>query len=328
MQARFPEGPDSLTVPLPDAFERWRDLYLHSGFQKFLVFAAVALTLYAILRIARRQINRQIDDVNRRHILRKWIGYGYIVLIITFGAALFADFLSGLGTVLAVLFAGIAIALQDVLKSIVGWLYLSSRSGIEVGSRVEVNGITGDVIDIGVLKTTMLEIGNLVFGRQATGRLVTVPNYMMLADSVLFSGIDNPFVWQEIQVTVTYESDWERAEAIMRTAAEEMHAEIAPELDQGFRRLERRYAFKYGALTPIVYVTMGPSGVELTLRYLIHVRRWRGSEDRVSRQVLTALRREPGISIAYTAYRLHRVDGSAAGSGAMRGAGPQDLPGG
>lgn len=324
MQATLPEAPDSLTVPLPDAFERWRDLYLHTGFQKVLVFAAIALTLYAVLRIVRRQVNSQIDDVNRRHILRKWISYGYIVLVMAFGVALFADFLSGLGTVLAVLFAGIAIALQDVLKSVVGWLYLSSRSGIEVGSRVEVNGITGDVIDIGVLKTTMLEIGNLVYGRQASGRLVTVPNYMMLADSVLFSGIDNPFVWQEIQVVVTYESDWERAETIMRSAAEDLHAEVAPELDQGFRRLERRYAFKYGALTPIVYVTMGRSGVELTLRYLIHVRRWRGSEDRVSRQVLRALREDPSISIAYTAYRLHRMDGSTAGSGSMGGPGPPE----
>lgn len=310
MQATLPDGPDSLTVPLPEAFERWRDLYLHGGFQKVLVFLAFAVVLYVVVRVVRRQVGGQIEDVNRRHIFRKWAGYAYIALLVAFGAAIFADFLSGLGTLLAVLMAGVAIALQDVLKSIVGWIYLSGRSGVEVGSRVEVNGMMGDVIDVGVLKTTMLEIGNMVYGRQATGRLVTVPNYLMLSDSVLISGMDNPFGWQEVRVTITFDSDWRRAEAIMQTAADELHTEFAPDLDQGFRRLERRFAFKYGALTPIVYVTLGGSGVELTLRYLVPIRRWRGSEDRISREILDALAREPRISIAHTAYRLYRGAGA------------------
>lgn len=319
MQVRLPEGPDTLTLPIPDALERWRDLYLEGGLQKVLVFFAFATLLYAVLWIVRRRIGVHIEDVNRRHTLRKWMGYAYIVLVVALGVAIFADFLAGLGTVLALLMAGIAIALQDVLKSIVGWIYLSGRSGVEVGSRVEVGGKVGDVIDVGVLKTTMLEIGNQVFGKQATGRLITVPNYRMLSESVLLSGEDNPFLWQEVRITVTYGSDWKRAEEILKQTGDELYADIAPELDQGFQRLEQRFAFKYGATTPIVYVTLGPSGVELTLRYLVHMRRWRGSEDRVSRGVLEALMREPNISIAYTAYRLHRMDGAPVGGSAGGG---------
>lgn len=319
IQPGFPQGPDSINVPLPDAFERWRDLYLHGGLQKVLVFIAVALLLYVIARLVRRALGEHIDDVNRRHIVRKWIGYAYFALLVAFAVAIFADFLTGLGTVIAVLLAGVAIALQDVLKSVVGWLYLSSRSGIEVGTRVEVNGRTGDVIDIGVLKTTMLEVGNLVYGFQASGRLVTIPNYQMLSEATVISGGISPFVWQEVRVMVTFESDWHRAEEILKAAGEELHAEIAPALEEGFRSLERRYAFKYGTRTPIVYITIGDSGVQLTLRYMVNVRRRRGSEDRVSRLVLDRLLIEPSIELAYPTYRIYR-------QGEARSGGPKAPP--
>ena len=309
IQASLPtSAPDSVQIPIPEAVERWRDLYLHDAGEKLVVFLVFAVLLYLLARLARRVVGENIQDVNRRHGLRKWIGYGYALLLVAFAVALFADFLAGLGTVLALLLAGIAVALQDILKSVVGWLYLSSRAGVSVGSRVEVNGVRGDVIDVGVLKTTVLEVGGeMVFGLQSTGRLITIPNYQMLSEAVVVSGQENPFTWQELRITITYESDWQRAEQILREIGDELHTEIAPELEQGFRRLERRYAFKYGTLTPIVYVTLGDSGVELTLRFLAHARRRRGSVDRVSRRVLAALTENPAVELAYPTYRMFRL---------------------
>ncbi len=303
-------GTDSIEiqVPLPEGFERWRDIYLHDSSQKLLVFLAFAVLFYLLSRLVQRQVGQSIKDVNLRHTLRKWIKYSYVILLFLTGISLFADALAGLGTVLALMIAGIAVSLQDVLKSVVGWIYLSTRSvGVQIGSRVEVGGVTGDVIDIGLLKTTMLEVGNLVYGRQSTGRLVTVPNYLMLSANVFSASTENPFVWQELKIEVTYESDWERAETVMREIASELHAEIAPELERGFRHLERRYAFKYGTLTPIVYVAIAASGVELTLRFLTHIRRRRGSMDRASRRVLAAFAREPDVELAYPTYRMFRL---------------------
>ncbi|MEX2570704.1 MAG: mechanosensitive ion channel domain-containing protein [Gemmatimonadota bacterium] len=303
--------PDSLTidVPLPGALEQWRDIYLHSAIEKLVVFVLFVVFFYILARLAKRAIGRHIEDVNRSHVLRKWVTYAFVVLLLLVAVALFADWLTGLGTVLALMVAGIAVALQDVLKSIVGWIYMSSRSGVEIGSRIEVNGIVGDVIDIGVLKTTMLEVGGaLVYGRQSTGRLVTVPNYRMLSDAVLIAPGSSPYVWQEVLTRLTFESDWRRAEEIMREIGDEIHIEVAPGLERSFRHLERRYAFKHGALTPIVYVTIGTSGVELALRFLVQVRRRRGAVDHASRRLLAALAREPNIRIAYTTYRVYRPD--------------------
>jgi small-conductance mechanosensitive channel len=300
--------PDTLTfdLPFPAGIERWRDLYLYDFSQKLLVFLVLAAVIYLIARISRQVISRQVPDINRRHTLRKWTGYSAGILLIFIAVALFADALTGLGTIFAVILAGVAIALQDLLKSFVGWIYISGRTGVEVGSRVEVEGVVGDVIDIGVLKTTLLEIGNLVYGRQSTGRLVTVPNSRMIASSVFMSTRANPFVWQEMRVVVTFESDWRRAEEIMRTIADELHAEFAPQLELGFHKLEKRYAFKYGATTPIVYLTLVDHGVELDLRLLVPVRRRRGSVDQITRRILTEFGKEPSVQLAYPTYRIYR----------------------
>jgi small-conductance mechanosensitive channel len=297
----------SVDIDLPDQIERWRTVYLHGFVQQLLLFLLLAVGLYLLARIARQVITQQVTDVNQRHMLRKGIGYAYGLLLFLMAVALFADALAGLGTIIAVILAGVAIALQDVLKSMVGWLYVSGRTGVEVGSRIEVDGVVGDVIDIGIFKTTVLEIGNLVYGRQSTGRLVTIPNSRMISSNVFMSTVSNPFVWQEVRVVVTFESDWQRAEAILREIANEIHTEIAPELAKGFKKLERRYAFKYGTLTPIVYVSLAENGVLLDLRFLIPVRRRRGSVDRVVRRILTAFAAEPNVKVAYPTYRMYRA---------------------
>lgn len=307
--------PPNIEIPLPAALEGWRDLYLQSALEKSLVFLLCAVLLYLVTRLIRRAINANIADVNRRHQLRTWSNYGFASLLLLVGMAMFGNWLAGLGTILALLVAGIAVALQDVLKSVVGWLYLSGRGGVEVGSRIEVDGIVGDVIDIGMLKLTMLEVaGPLVFGRQSTGRLVTVPNYRMLAGAVHIAPAVAPYVWHEIRVNVAFDCDWGKAEEILRAVGAEIDARVAPDVERGFRELDRRYAIKHGTTTSIVYVTIGPSGVELTLRFLVNVRGRRGMVDFASRRVLERFVAEPAIRIAYTTYRVVGVDGMETGA--------------
>lgn len=310
MQIPLP-NPDSLRIqlPLPSVLEEWRDLYLRSVAEKVIVFILIAAALYFLARYARRLIGEHIEGVGRRHTLRKSVSYGYAVLLLLVAIALFADWLSGLGTILALLIAGIAVGLQDVLRSVVGWVYLSSRSGVEIGSRIEVDGLVGDVIDIGVLKTTMSEVGGqLVHGRQSTGRLVTIPNQRMISSSILISPSTSPFIWNEIRLEVTYTSDWRRVEEILKEVGVEMHAHVAEDVQRSFQALERRYAFRSGASTPIVYVSLGPSGVELTLRFMVHVRRQRDSLDHASRLLLEALGQEQNVRMAFLARRTYNED--------------------
>jgi small-conductance mechanosensitive channel len=305
---------DPIHLPVPEAVDRWVALHFDGWPAKLAALLVVALLLYLLARVVRRQ-TEAIEDVNRRHQVRTWARYASATVFVLFGIALFADALAGFGTVFALLAAGVAIALQDVLKSVVGWLHLSARTGVQVGARVEANGVVGDVIDVGVLKTTVMEVGNLVFGNQTTGRVVTIPNFSFLSQNVFVETVGNPYVWQELKLVVTYESDWETAEGILRRAGEAHHADIAEELERGFATMQRRFAYRPGKLTPIVYTLLAVNGVDLTLRFLTHARRRRGSLDRITREVLSAIAATPRVELAYPTHRLYRLDEPVTGRG-------------
>lgn len=284
--------------------------------EKLLILLIVGLSLYGLTRVVRRAINTHIADVNQRHQIRKFVTYAFWILLVLVTIGLFAERLqlADVSTVLGLIAAAVTIALADVVRSLAGWVYVSSRRGVEIGSRVQVEGVMGDVIDIGLLKTTLLEVGKpLVHGLQSTGRIVTVPNSVFLSRNVFASASVNPLVWHEIQVLVTFESDWKRAREIMQAVAAEQYEKIVPDLKEGFRKLEARFAYRLGSTAPIIYTEIADSGVLLTMRFLTPVRRRRSSVDHISSGILDRFAEEPSVEFAYPTYRVYRLGEEAQG---------------
>jgi small-conductance mechanosensitive channel len=287
----------------------WRAITTGGVIDEIIIFLLTAVALYALSRLTRRGIESHIEDIKKRHQLRKVVTYAFWIVLITVAVALFAErlALADIGAILGLIAAAVTIALADVVRSLAGWVYVNSRRGIEIGSRVEVDGVMGDVIDIGMLKTTLLEVGEpLVHALQSTGRIVTVPNSVFLNKNVVASATVNPLVWQEIQVLVTFESDWKRAREIMQEVAKQLYDEIVPDLKAGFAKLEQEFAFRLGSTAPIVYTEIADSGVLLTLRNLTPVRRRRSMTDRISGEILDRFAGEPSIDFAYPTYRIYR----------------------
>lgn len=283
-----------------------RDAALSVGWAGLLGWLGLSVLVVFAVRLARRWIDREVEDVNRRHALRKATRYtgGAVVLVVAL--SLLVGRVGQFATIVGLIGAGLAIALQDLGKSVAGWVFLTTRSGFGPGTRTEVDGIEGEVIDIGLLKTTLLEVGNLVHGRQSSGRLATVPNSRFLNESSYFSPSYSPYMWQELRFLLTYESDWKRGVELLEEIAREEGGTDEEEVDRAFEELERRYAFKMGPRTPIVYVTTEDSGIQLTLRHLTSVRRRRGVRDRITRSMIEAVEREPGLSFAYPTMRFYR----------------------
>lgn len=306
----------------------WRDL-TSIAVGDVALWLAVAAIVFLLVRLVRRWISRTVADINRRHQLRKTVGYLGGLVVLLFGIALFVGKFGHLATILGLIGAGTAIALQDLAKSAAGWVYLSSHPGYGPGARVEVGGVVGEVIDVGILKTTVLEVGGrVVHGRQSSGRLATIPNSRLLNDVVLLSPSYSPYTWNELQFLLTYESDWRRGVELLEGFGMREHERIEGEIERGFRELESRYAFKYGTLTPIAYVRAADSGVELTLRYMTHIRQRRGTADRITRAMVEAVEREPELHFAYPTMRIYRrgegpgEGGGGPGSGPGAGGGP------
>lgn len=270
------------------------------------VWVGLALVVLVVVRLLRRWVDREIEDVNRRHRVRKAVSYSGIFLVLLAGLIMLAGTSLQLTAVLGILAAGAAVALQDTAKNAVGWLYLTTRAEVTPGSRVEVAGVVGEVIDIGFMKTTLLEVGNLVQGRQSSGRIANIPNARFVNDAVLLSPEFAQHVWHEASYLLTYESDWERGSELLEGFGREVQEDLAAGAERGFREMERRFAFRHGPLTPIVYIRAEDSGILLILRYLTHIRQRRGSEDRITRAFLREVERDEGLEIAYPTWRVYR----------------------
>lgn len=281
------------------------------------VWLLLVVGVAAVVRLLRRWVDREIEDVNRRHKVRKALGYAGLFVVLLAGAVMVAGSSLQITAVLGILAAGAAVALQDTAKNAIGWIYLTARSEVTPGARVEVAGVVGEVMDIGFMKTTLLEVGNLVQGRQSSGRIANIPNARFVNEVVLLSPEFSLHVWQETGFLLTYESDWQRGVELLEELGARLDEELATGAEGGFRELERRFAFKHGPLTPIVYVRAEDSGVLLVLRYLTHIRQRRGAEDRLTRAFLRAVDREEGVEVAYPTWRVYRRDEE-------RGAGPAE----
>jgi small-conductance mechanosensitive channel len=206
----------------------------------------------------------------------------------------------GLGTWLGLLSAGLAVALQDPLENLAGWLYLVVSRPFRVGDRIQVGSHAGDVVDIKPFSFALLEIGNWVNADQSTGRVLHIPNGWVFKESV--AGYDHgfPFIWNEISVTVTFESDWRLAKRTLEEVVQS-HSEKVDESE--FEKSSEFLGIQYTRLTPVVWTDTAPEGVRLTMRYLCRPRTRRVSASTMWEAILEAFASLEQVDFAYPTTR-------------------------
>jgi hypothetical protein len=175
-------------------------------------------------------INRLSDDSPHIYVVRKVTGYAVNALAALVITGIWLEHLGNLSVALGILGAGLAFALQEVIGSIAGWVTILTGRPFTIGDRIETGGIRGDVVDISVLRTTLMEIGNWLGGDHNTGRIVTVSNAFIFKEPLFNYSRHLRYIWDEIKLPITYESDWQRALAIMTDAVQQntMYQELLP----------------------------------------------------------------------------------------------------
>ena len=236
-----------------------------------------------------------------------------IVLILGILSIWFSD-PTRLATAFGLVSAGLAFALQQVVTSIAGYFVILRGKTFTVGDRISMGGVRGDVMRLGFIQTTIMEMGQppsvqsadpavWVHSRQFTGRIVTVSNSKIFADPVFNYTRDFPFIWEEMVIPITYTADRDRAEAIMLAAAR-LHATEADALAAEKKdELQRRFGVEPIELAPRVYYRITDNWLELTVRFVIGTHRIRGAKDAMSRYIITELD-EAGIGIASATYDI------------------------
>ena len=199
----------AVTVLLWAVNEQRPTPYLYKG---FLTAASLAM-IYLLFKIVIEEIlARGIKESKTKYSLRKTFSIIYIIVFLIIIARIWVENAQTLLVSYGLVAAGVAVALQDFFKNFAGGIILFATGIYSVGDRIEVNEKYGDVIDIGILYTTLMELREWIDGDQETGRLTIVPNGHVLSGHVSNYNKDNSYVWDELMLPITYASDWREAE--------------------------------------------------------------------------------------------------------------------
>jgi small-conductance mechanosensitive channel len=208
--------------------------------------------------------------------------------------------------------AGLAIASQRVITAISAYLIILRGKTFHVGDRIVMGGVRGDVIALGFIQTTIMEMGQAppeqpdapstwIAGRQYTGRIVTVSNDKIFDEPVYNFTREFPYIWEEMRLPVPYNGDWRQAEQIILHAAQRHTTRIAELSSDALSELERRYGLKREELEPRVFCRLTDNWVELAVRFITKDRGIRAVKDAMSREILNEFDRA-NISIASGTY--------------------------
>jgi len=255
--------------------------------------------LWLLHKLILALVYRRVHDPWSRYRWRKSLTYVFMVAgIIIVGRMWFAG-VQALATFFGLLSAGLAIALKEPVSNLAGWAFIMWRRPFEVGDRVQIGTHAGDVIDLGVFQFTLNEIGAWVQADQSTGRIIHVPNGKVFTDPVANYNKGFRYIWNEVPVVVTFESDWRKAKHILGKIALKHAEHLTAQAEQELLAASQQYLINYRKLTPIVYTNVADYGVQLTIRYLIEPRKRRGTEHAIWEDILTEFADCEDIDLAY-----------------------------
>ena len=273
--------------------------------QKLLDSLLIILALWVIHRLLIRSVVKRIKLVDRRYQWQKGLGYIFTTMGVVAVSLVWVEGVRSAATYLGLVSAGIAIALKDPITDIVAWAFILWRKPFEVGDRIEIGAHAGDVVDQRIFLFSMMEIGNWVDADQSTGRILHIPNGKIFTEAVANFTHGPKYIWNEIPVLITFESDWEKAKKLLQDIADKHDISLDGNAAKEFEAATHKYLLKYDKLTPIVYTNVLDSGILLTIRYLCRPRQRRGTSQVLWEDILRAFAKHSNIDLAYPTTRFY-----------------------
>jgi small-conductance mechanosensitive channel len=272
---------------------------------KIVAVAIGIAIIISVVKILRRTLSRYIKDSDTRYRARKFLTFlGYLVILL-YLSVVFSDKLGGLTVAFGVAGAGIAFALQEVIASFAGWVAISFGSFYKTGDRVQLGGIKGDVIDIGVLRSTLMEIGQWVNGDLYNGRVVKIANSFVFKEPVFNYSSDFPFLWDEITVPVRYGSDYRAAYALLEKVVTEVAGDYVNEAKESWKTIVEKFMIEDARVEPMVTLVANDNWMEFTVRYVVDYKVRRTTKDALFRRILEEIERTEGkVALASATFEL------------------------
>jgi len=270
---------------------------------RLVLLVLVLAIVFSTSELWRKAIFRYIHDARRRSqllLFRRIVVWLLIAIIIAFS---FATELGSLATFAGLLTAGVAVALQNVILSLAGYFFLIGKYGVRVGDRVQISGVTGEVVDIGLVRLHLMELASGGSDAQPTGRVVVFSNSVVFQpNNGMFKQIPGTnFVWREITLTLAPQSNYRDVEQRLVSAVERVFDEYRESMEGQRRRLESSLgSVTVVALRPQSRLRLTQTGLEVVIRYPVELHDAIKIDDRITRELLDAIEREPKLKLVGT----------------------------
>ncbi|MEE8062462.1 MAG: mechanosensitive ion channel domain-containing protein [Gemmatimonadales bacterium] len=291
-----------------ESINEWLRIHfgLTPGTQQRLLSSLIwILLIWAARRMILLAVSKTIKDSGVRYRWRSVTQYVAVAAGLVGIASIWSSVIRGVATFLGLVSAGLAIALRDVLANMAGWGFIVWRKPFELGDRIEIGTDAGDVVDIRLFQFTLLEVGNWADADQTTGRLIHIPNQRVLVLGVANYTHGFQYLWDELAVLVTFESDWRAAKVLLSAIASERAASVSDVARAQIARAREKFYITGLSYDPIVYTSVQDSGVLLTLRYVTHARRRRATAEEIWEDILTEFAKREDIDFAYPTTRFY-----------------------
>jgi small-conductance mechanosensitive channel len=268
---------------------------------KVLTLAIVLGIVWGVAEVWRRSIFRYVHDARRRYqmFLLRRIAVWFVVAFVFIFA--FATELGSIATFAGLLTAGVAVALQNVILSIAGYFFLIGKFGVRVGDRVQISGVNGEVVEIGLVRVHVMELGGTGRDVQPTGRVVAFSNSFVFQPTAgVFKQIPGTnFVWHEMTLTLAPDSNYRSVEERMIKAVDTAFAQYHETLERQRVQMERSLAsgVTLGPLRPRTTLRLAASGLEVKVTFPVDVEQASEIDDRITREILKELDREPQLKM-------------------------------
>ena len=268
-----------------------------------LSLVALALTLIAN-GVLRNLLRARFRDTPHAHTVFMLVRNAVFLVGTSVILLIWLGFGSNFTVAMGILGAGIAFASQETIGSFAGYINIVTGNLYRIGDRVRIGQVTGDVLDISMLRTTVMEIGEWVKAEQYTGRVVTIANRSVFSDPVFNYTQNWRYLWDEITIPFTYDSDWRRAGEIMLEHGEAYTSHVQPEAEASLKEFRSRYPVRESSVAPRLYTVMTDNWIEMTLRYVVDPGERRQVTGRLHRELLNHFEMEPHIEIASATFEI------------------------
>jgi small-conductance mechanosensitive channel len=284
------------------AFESW---IFDPTVGKIVAVIVGILVINVITRSVRRVLMGRFENNETRYRVRKLVNAAGTLASVVLITIIFSSKLGNLTVALGVAGAGIAFALQEVIASVAGWVAVSFGRFYSVGDRVQLGGISGDIIDIGVLRTTLMETGQWVKADLYNGRIVRIANSFVFKEPVFNYSGDFPFLWDEITVPVKYGSDYRLARKILQKIADEYLGDEVSAARETWHGMVNKYRIEDARIEPMVTLVANDNWMEFTVRYVTDYKKRRSTKDVLFTRILEAFETTDGkVSLASATFHL------------------------